>query len=85
MLARDYIKRNPGNHMDVVEIDPDFTRLAKKYFYLEDDRRITSIHEDGRTFLKRSANKYDVMFIDVFKSSASPPFQMTTAEAIRSA
>ena len=25
------------------------------------------------------------MFIDVFKSSASPPFQMTTAEAIRSA
>ncbi len=85
MLARDYIKRNPGNQMDVVEIDPDFTRIAKKYFYLEDDKRITSIHEDGRTFLKRSANKYDVMFIDVFKSSASPPFQMTTVEAIRSA
>ena len=84
-LARDYIKRNPGNHMDVVEIDPDFTRLAKKYFYLKDDERITSIHEDGRTFLKRSANKYDVMFIDVFKSSASPPFQMTTEEALRSA
>ena len=41
--------------MDVVEIDPDFTRLAKKYFYLEDDKRITSIHEDGRTFLKRSS------------------------------
>jgi len=85
MLARDYIKRNPGNQMDVVEIDPDFTRIAKKYFYLEDDRRIKSIHEDGRTFLKRSVNKYDVMFIDVFKSSASPPFQMTTVEAIRSA
>jgi len=85
MLARDYIKRNPGNQMDVVEIDPDFTRLAKKYFYLEDDKRITSIHEDGRTFLKRSTNKYDVMFIDVFKSSASPPFQMTTEEAMRSA
>lgn len=86
MLARDYIKRNPGNHMDVVEIDPDFTELAKKYFYLEDDSRITSIHEDGRTFLKRTVNKkYDVLFIDVFKSSASPPFQMTTVEAVRSA
>jgi spermidine synthase len=85
MLARDYIKRNPDNHMDVVEIDPDFTMLAKKYFYLEDDARITSIHEDGRTFLKRSTDKYDVVFIDVFKSSASPPFQMTTVEAVRSA
>jgi spermidine synthase len=85
MLARDYIKRNPGNHMDVVEIDPDFTRIAKEYFYLKDDSRITSIHEDGRTFLKRSSNRYDVMFIDVFKSSASPPFQMTTVESIRSA
>jgi spermidine synthase len=85
MLARDYIKRNPGNHMDVVEIDPDFTRIAKEYFYLKDDSRITSIHEDGRTFLKRSSNRYDVMFIDVFKSSASPPFQMTTVEAIQSA
>ncbi|RPH50372.1 MAG: spermidine synthase [Desulfobacteraceae bacterium] len=85
MLARDYIKRNPGNNMDVVEIDPDFTELSKKYFYLEDDPRITSIHEDGRTFLKRAAGRYDIMFIDVFKSSASPPFQMTTVEAIRSA
>ena len=85
MLARDYIKRNPGNHMDVVEIDPDFTELSKKYFYLEDDPGITSIHEDGRTFLKRADGKYDIIFIDVFKSSASPPFQMTTVEAIRSA
>jgi spermidine synthase len=85
MLARDYIKRNPGNRMDVVEIDPDFTELSKKYFYLKDDPRITSIHEDGRTFLKRAQGRYDIMFIDVFKSSASPPFQMTTVEAIKSA
>lgn len=82
-VARDYIRRNPNNSIDVVEIDPDFTLLAKKYFYLDDDPRIRSIHEDGRTFLKHATKKYDVIFIDVFKSTASPPFHMTTAEAMQ--
>ncbi|MGB5156130.1 MAG: fused MFS/spermidine synthase [Desulfobacterales bacterium] len=82
-VARDYLKRNPNNFIDVIEIDPDFTLLAKKYFYLKDDPRIKSIHEDGRTFLKRATKKYDVIFMDVFKSSASPPFHMTTAEAMQ--
>ncbi|MBA3037689.1 MAG: spermidine synthase [Desulfobacterium sp.] len=82
-VARDYLRRNPDNSIDVIEIDPDFTLLAKKYFYLKDDPRIRSIHEDGRTFLKRATKKYDVIFIDVFKSSASPPFYMTTEEAMQ--
>jgi len=84
-LARDYIKRNPGGSIDVVEIDPQFTSLAKEYFYLTDHPGIKSIHEDGRTFLNREKKKYDLIFIDVFKSSASPPFHMTTVETIKSA
>lgn len=84
-VARDYIRRNPDNLIDVIEIDPDFTLLAKKYFYFNDDPRIKSIYEDGRTFLKRAASKYDVIFIDVFKSSASPPFHLTTKEAMQEA
>lgn len=82
-LARDYVRRNPSGSIDVVEIDPQFTSLAKKYFYLADHPGIKSIHEDGRTFLNRKKSKYDLIFIDVFKSSASPPFHMTTAETIR--
>jgi spermidine synthase len=84
-LARDYISRNPGGLIDVVEIDPEFTSLAKEYFYLIDHPGIKSIHEDGRTFLNHEKSKYDLIFIDVFKSSASPPFHMTTVETIKSA
>ncbi|MBU1053313.1 MAG: fused MFS/spermidine synthase [Proteobacteria bacterium] len=84
-VARDYIRRNPDNIIDVIEIDPNFTLLAKKYFYFKDDPRIRSIHEDGRTYLRRATTKYDVIFIDVFKSSASPPFHLTTKEAMQEA
>ena len=38
-LARDYVRRNPGGSIDVVEIDPQFTSLAKEYFYLTDTSR----------------------------------------------
>ena len=81
---RDYLRRNPLATIDVVEIDPAFTELAKRYFYLTDDPRMTIYHEDGRTFLNRSHRQYDAVFVDIFKSAASPPFQLTTVEAMRS-
>ncbi|MDR2891886.1 MAG: fused MFS/spermidine synthase [Deltaproteobacteria bacterium] len=41
--------------LDVVEIDPDMTRLAHAYFGLQDDPRLTVRHEDARTYLNRYA------------------------------
>lgn len=79
-FARDYLNRNPAGHIDVVEIDPQFTILAKKYFFLQDDPRITSVHDDGRTYLNRTSRIYDVIYLDVFKSAVSLPFQLTTLE-----
>lgn len=80
-FARDYLRRNPGSLMDVVEIDPDFTQLAARYFFLSEDPRLSIYHEDGRTFLRRVEKAYDVIFVDVFKASASPPFHLMTREA----
>jgi predicted membrane-bound spermidine synthase len=79
---RDFLATYPLATMDVVEIDPQVTQVARDHFNLKDDPRMTIIHEDGRTFLSRSHNKYDVIFIDAFGSSIVPPFQLTTREAI---
>ncbi len=77
---RDFLKNYPDAAIDVVEIDPGITELAKKYFGLKDNPRLNIIHEDGRTYLNRNEKKYDIIFGDAFKSY-NPPFQLATIEA----
>lgn len=79
---RDYLKQFPRAQLDVVEIDEKITELAKKYFRLKDDPRLNIYHEDGRIFLNKSKNKYDVIFGDAFLSLASIPYHLTTKEAV---
>ncbi|MCL1985776.1 MAG: fused MFS/spermidine synthase, partial [Betaproteobacteria bacterium] len=38
-------------------------------------------HEDARRFLNRNTQQYDLIFVDVFNSYYSVPFQMGTQEA----
>lgn len=71
----------PGIQIDVVEIDPGVTDIARKYFSLKDYPNLTIIHEDARTFLNHTAARYDAVFLDAFQSSPSVPFHLTTREA----
>jgi spermidine synthase len=79
---KDFLYRHPGAQMDVVEIDPGMTEVAKKYFNLPDDPRLRIFHEDARTFLNKTANRYDVIFGDAFNSRLSIPYQLTTVGAV---
>lgn len=76
-----FLKRFPEGRMDVVEIDPKLTDLAKKYFNLKPNLRLSIYHEDGRTFLNRNKKLYDIVYIDAF-NSYSIPYQLTTKEAV---
>ncbi|GFH63281.1 MAG: putative spermidine syntase [Candidatus Desulfovibrio kirbyi] len=67
--------------LDVVEIDPGMTHLAKKYFHLTEDPRMVITHEDARRFLNSNEKKYSLIFVDVFNSYYTVPFQMGTVEA----
>jgi len=78
-----YLKTFPEATIDVVEIDPQLTELAKQHFSLTDSPRLNIYHQDGRIFLNHSKNKYDIIFGDAFKSSYSVPHQLTTKEAIQ--
>lgn len=79
--AINFLKRYPEAKMTVVEIDPEVTKVAKDYFYLKTDPRLTIYHEDARIFLNQNQTKYDVIYSDVFASYYSIPFQLTTKEA----
>lgn len=79
---KEFLKEHPNAVIDVVEIDPKLTQVAKKYFNLKDDPRMRIFHEDARTYLNRSHERYDVIFGDVYKSRTIP-FQLVTREAMK--
>ena len=64
-------------NITAVEIDEKITELGYKYFKM--DETIDVYTDDGRAFLSRDKNKYDVIMVDAY-SSISAPFQMTTVE-----
>lgn len=68
--------------VDVVEIDPGMTRVAREHFGIPDDPRLTIHHQDARAFLNTNKTAYDLIFVDVFGSYYSIPFQMGTVEAM---
>lgn len=79
----EFIKKFPNATLDVVEIDPALSELAKKYFYLKDSDRMKIYAEDGRVFLNKSDKKYNVVLMDVFNSHFSIPYHLTTVEAMQ--
>jgi spermidine synthase len=82
-FPKDYLRAYPEAEMDVAEIDPGMTAIAKKFFRLEENPRLHIFHEDGRTFLNRAeSDRYDAVFMDAFGSLFSVPFQLTTVEAV---
>jgi predicted membrane-bound spermidine synthase len=82
-FPKDFLKTYPGKQIEVVEIDPQMTEIAKKYFNLRENPNLKIFHEDGRIFLNRSeSEKYDAVFLDAFSSLFSVPFHLTTTEAV---
>ena len=82
-LPKYALRHYPHMEMDVVEIDPQVTMLARTFFGLQDDHRLSIIHEDARAFLNRSNKTYDVIMGDTFNSDYSIPFHLTTVETAR--
>lgn len=78
---KDFLNNFDKSSIDVVEIDPKITSIAKEYFGLKENPRLKTYDEDGRTFLNRNSKKYEAIFIDAFKS-ATIPYQLTTREAV---
>lgn len=79
---KDFLKRNPNGKIDVVELDPGTVEIAKKYFKLPNDPRLSVINADARVFLNKNTKLYDAIFFDVYAGDVSIPFHLTTQEAV---
>ena len=64
-VAKQFTRYYPDTTVDAVEIDPVVVDVAKKYFGVEPTDRLRIHTGDGRTFLTRTQEKWDLIVIDV--------------------
>ncbi|MCP4643456.1 MAG: hypothetical protein GY851_23615 [bacterium] len=78
-----YYKDYPLMQVETVEIDPMVVQVAKDYFALPQDGRVTAFTSDGRTFLRRSRSTYGAIFMDAYgvgRYTGAIPFHLVTKE-----
>lgn len=83
-IPKKYQKEFPGMEIDVAEIDPAVVEVAKKYFHFVESKNVRVYAQDGRLFLTRSSQRYDLILADAYFTDAIP-FHLTTREFFRTA
>jgi len=66
-----------------VEIDPAVVDVAKRFFFVTENPRHKIFIEDGRSYLRRTKEKYDAIFLDAYVADyygAYIPFHLATQE-----
>jgi spermidine synthase len=64
-----------------VELDPEVVETAYEWFELPRDPRLVVEVDDGRRFLQRTDERYDVIMVDAFYADGVP-FHLTTLEFV---
>jgi len=70
-------KHYPQATIDAVDIDPDVVSVAKKFFGFREDDLLRAHVGDGRRFVERVREPYDVVFLDAFGLDSVPPHLAT--------
>jgi predicted membrane-bound spermidine synthase len=69
----------PDAEIDTVEIDPGVVRAAKSYFGMKETARVRYLEGDGRVFLNRRKEAWDLILVDAFHGGYVP-FHLLTKE-----
>jgi spermidine synthase len=75
-------KRFPDMRIDAVDIDPGVVDVAKSHFGFREDSKMRAHVEDGRRFVERTKERYDLIFLDGFGTDSVPP-HLTTREFLQ--
>jgi spermidine synthase len=75
-------KHYPGMVIDTVDIDPDVVDVAKKLFGFREDPAMRVYVEDGRQFIEKCKDPYDVIFLDAY-GGEEVPYHMATKEFLQ--
>jgi spermidine synthase len=69
----------PDAQIDVVELDPGVIAAGKTYFGLQETDKVHFIESDGRVYLNRHKDLYDLILLDAFRELGIP-FHLLTKE-----
>ncbi len=81
--ARQFAHLYPEAVVDIVEVDPLVVDVAKRYFGVTPGERLRIHIADGRTFLARSQQRWDLIVIDAYtvnRYGDTIPAHLTTRE-----
>lgn len=80
-----YLHRHwPRCRIDCVEIDPEVVRAAKEFFGFKEDDLLRAHVGDGRIFVEKVRDPYDLIFLDAYGAD-SIPFHLATTEFLQAA
>jgi spermidine synthase len=75
-------KHYPKTQIDVVDIDPVVVDVAGKFFGFREDETLHAHVADGRRFIEKCKNPYDIIFLDAFGSD-NIPYALATREFLQ--
>ena len=78
-----FLRRHyPNAAIDAVDIDPEVVEVAKEFFGFREDKLMNAHVGDGRQFIEKARQPYDVIFLDAFGGD-SVPAHLTTQEFLQ--
>lgn len=78
-IPKKLLKEFPSLEIDAVEIDPEVIQIAKSHFEVRESKNLRLHAQDGRLFLTRTKNQYDIIMLDAYFTDAMP-FHLATKE-----
>jgi spermidine synthase len=81
-IGRAYGRYYPGTAIDGVELDPELNTVARRWFGAGDNPKMRLIAADGRPFLERTHERYDLIVVDAYRQPYVP-FYLATSEFFR--
>ena len=81
--ARKFVSDDPRVVVDLVEIDAMVVDVGRKFFYLQNSDRLRVHTDDGRRFVRKTSDQYDLVILDAYTIGGQIPFHLTTQEFMR--
>ncbi len=76
-----YLSRHMGAALNLtcVELDPEVIAMAKKHFGVVETPNLKLVAKDGRSFLRETKDRYDLVMVDAYRGTFVP-FHLLTKE-----
>ncbi|HEY6768729.1 MAG TPA: fused MFS/spermidine synthase [Candidatus Sulfotelmatobacter sp.] len=72
-------KTLPNASITTVELDPAVMEIAKKYFGIREESDFHVANDDGRLFLRKTSERFDLILLDAYRGPFVP-FHLLTKE-----